>query len=117
MTLGEQLSQIGEESLESLAAPGDAPDRLVSYLRALGRRADTLIVPLAGELGETSQRVQVLEPCAPSATSAVALPHVVGVACQSSPRELRASLIELGAALTGDPGRAEVAFDRAFALI
>jgi radical SAM superfamily enzyme YgiQ (UPF0313 family) len=114
MTLGEQLAHLGEERLESLVAPGDAPDRLVAYLRALGRRADTLIVPLAGELGETSEPVQVLSP---SATSAVALPLVVGVACEASPRQLRASLIELGAALTGDAGRAEVAFDRAFALI
>ena len=35
----------------------------------------------------------------------------------AGPRQLRESLIELGVALTGDAGRAEVAFDRAFALI
>jgi len=53
----------------------------------------------------------------PRAAGDAALPHVVGVACNASPRQLRASLIELGAALTGDPGRAEIAFDRAFALL
>jgi radical SAM superfamily enzyme YgiQ (UPF0313 family) len=114
MTWREQVAHLGEERLEGLLGPGDAPDRLVSYLRALGRRADTLIVPLAGELGETGERVQVLSP---RAAGDAALPHVVGVACNSSPRQLRASLIELGAALTGDPGRAEIAFDRAFAFL
>ena len=114
MTWREQVAHLGEEKLEGLLGPGDAPDRLGSYLRALGRRADTLIVPLAGELGETSETLQVRSP---SAAGDAALPQVVGVACNSSRRQLRASLIELGAALTGDPGRAEIAFDRAFALL
>ncbi len=112
MTLREHLTQIGEEMPD--VGPGDAPDRLVSYLRALGRRADTVIVPVDGEFGETGERVQVLSP---RAAGGAALPHVIGVACQSSRRQLRASLIELGAALTGDPGRAETAFDRAFAFL
>jgi uncharacterized protein DUF4070/radical SAM family protein len=117
MTWREQVAHLGEERLEGLLGPGDAADRLVSYLRALGRRADTLIVPLAGELGETGERVQVLSPGAAGLAAGGALPQVVGVACNSSRRQLRASLIELGAALTGDPGRAEIAFDRAFALL
>jgi len=117
MTWREQVAHLGEERLEGLLGPGDAADRLVSYLRALGRRADTLIVPLAGDLGETGERVQVLSPGAAGLAADGALPQVVGVACNSSRRQLRASLIELGAALTGDPGRAEIAFDRAFALL
>ncbi len=117
MTWREQAAHLGEERLEGLLAPGDAPDRLVSYLRALGRRADTLIVPLAGELGETGERMQVLSPSAAGMAADGALPQVVGVACNASRRQLRASLIELGTALTGDPGRAEVAFDHAFALL
>jgi len=114
MTWREQVAHLGEESLQGILGPGDAPDSLVSYLRALGRRADTLIVPLVGDLDETAERVQLLSP---QASSGAALPQVVGVACNSSRRQLRASLIELGAALTGDPGRAEIAFDRAFALL
>ncbi|HXO41970.1 MAG TPA: B12-binding domain-containing radical SAM protein [Thermoanaerobaculia bacterium] len=117
MTWREQVAHLGEEKLESLLAPGDAPDRLASYLRALGRSADTLIVPLAGELDGTGERVQLLSPHAAGIAEDGALPQVVGVACNSSRPQLRASLIELGAALTGDPGRAEIAFDRAFALL
>jgi len=104
--------QIGEARLESLLAAGDAPERLLSYLRALGRRADALVVPFLGEAGE---RLQVLS--ARATSGAPLLPQVVCVACPSDRRRLRTSLIELGAALTDDPGRAEIAFDRAFALL
>ena len=115
MTLREQLAQVGEEKLEALLRPGDAPDQLASYLRALGPRADTLVVPIAEAAGGTGERMLVLSAGAPS--SAAQLPNVIRVAWRSNRRQLRASLIELGAALTGDPGRAEIAFDRAFAFI
>jgi len=114
MALREHVAQIGEE-LETLLRPGDAPERLVSYLRALGQRADTLVVPFASDADEASEPVQVLS--ARATSGAPLLPQVVCVACPSDRRRLRTSLIELGAALTGDPGRAEIAFDRAFALI
>ncbi|KAB2963849.1 MAG: B12-binding domain-containing radical SAM protein [Thermoanaerobaculia bacterium] len=114
MTFREQLAQLGEDGLERLLRPGDAPERLVTYLRELGRRADTLVVPLVEGLGAAGERVQVLS--ARAADRAARLPDVACVACESSRRQLRASLIDLGAALTGDPGRAEIAFDRAFAL-
>jgi len=114
MALREHVAQIGEE-LETLLRPGDAPERLVSYLGALGQRADILVVPFASDAGEASEPVQVLS--ARATSGAPLLPQVVCVACPSDRRRLRTSLIELGAALTGDPGRAEIAFDRAFALI
>jgi hypothetical protein len=52
-----------------------------------------------------------------STDEAARMPHLVCVRCEPGPRQLRESLIELGVALTGDPGRAEVAYDRAFALV
>ena len=115
VTLREQMAQIGEERLESFFRPGEASERLVSYLRALGRRADTLVVPLPDDAGAAGEQVQVLS--ARPTSPAPRLPQVVFVACRSDRRQLRASLVELGAALTGDPGRAEVAYDRAFALL
>ena len=115
LTLREQVAQLGEESLERLLRPGLAAERLISYLQALGRRADTVVVPLAEELGDAGARIQVLSACATS--SAPRLPEVVCVACPSSRAQLRTSLIELGAAVSGDPGRARVAFDRAFAFL
>ncbi len=112
MSLPEQVARIGEERLTSLLRPDDAPDRLVSYLRALGQHADALVVPCPELLVAGGDRVQVLSVGAATAN----LPHVVCVACQSSRRQLRTSLVELGVALTGNPGRAAIAFESAFAL-
>lgn len=112
ITLRDQVAQLGEERLESLLRAGDAPERLVSYLRALGRRADALVVPF---LGEAAERLQVLS--AQATSSAARPPHVVCVACRSSRSQLRANLVELGTTLTDDPVRAEIAFDRSFALL
>lgn len=115
VTLREQMAQLGAERIETLLRPGDGPERLAAYLRALGRRADTLIVPVAETLSSAGGRVQVL--ASHSASAVARLPQVVCVACAPSRRQLRVSLIELGVALTGDAGRAELAFDRAFALL
>ena len=56
------------------------------------------------------------ETAAGPADAEARLPHVVCVPCRPQRRQLRASLIELGVALTGDAARAERAFERAFAL-
>jgi hypothetical protein len=50
------------------------------------------------------------------AARAAALPTVVAVPLAQSRRRLRARLVELGELLTGDAARAELAFERAFAL-
>jgi hypothetical protein len=87
----------------------------LGYLRALGRRVDTVVVPLGAELAAPEERVQVLS--ALPTGEAAGMPHVVCVRCEPGPRQLRESLVELGVALTGDASRAELAFDRAFALV
>ncbi|HEX9943523.1 MAG TPA: B12-binding domain-containing radical SAM protein [Thermoanaerobaculia bacterium] len=115
MAAGEQMAQLAQEGLHRGLDEGGAPDRLLGYLRALGRRVDTVVIPLGTELAAPEERVQVL--AARSTGDAARMPHVVCVRCEPSPRQLRESLIELGVALTGDAGRAEVAFDRAFALV
>lgn len=114
MTLREQVVQLGRERLPAFLRPDDTPDRIVSYLGALGGCADTVVVPFAEPLGEAGERLQVL--AARPAGALCRLPHIVCVACQPQRRELRTSLIELGVALTGDAARAELAFERAFAL-
>ena len=111
---GEQMAQLGE-GLQRWLDDSGSPDGLLGYLRALGRRVDTVVVPLDGELAAAGERVQVL--AARSTDEAARMPHLVCVRCEPGPRQLRESLIELGVALTGDAGRAEVAYDRAFALV
>jgi len=112
---GEQMAQLTQEGLHRWLDESGAPDGLLGYLRAVGRRVDTVVVPLGAELAASEERVQVL--AARQADEATRMPHLVCVRCEASPRQLRESLIELGIALTGDAGRAAVAFDRAFALI
>ncbi|HEV8581606.1 MAG TPA: B12-binding domain-containing radical SAM protein [Thermoanaerobaculia bacterium] len=115
MTAGEQMGQLAQDGLHRWLDEGGAPDRLLGYLHALGRRVDTIVVPLGTELAAPEERVRVLE--ALSAGEAARMPNLVCVRCEPGPRQLREGLIELGVALTGDAGRAEVAFDRAFALV
>jgi hypothetical protein len=112
--LREQVAHLLQEKLPAILHPDESPDRIVSYLKALARRADTVIVPVSGVPGGTGEGVEVLSAGAASGTAR--LPHVVCVACKPHRRQLRADLIELGVALTGDAARAERAFDRAFAL-
>jgi len=114
LTVRDQLAELGADRLESLLRPGETPDRVVAYLEALGQFADTVVVPFAESPGEAGERIQVLAAGAPDGT--IRLPQVVCVACEPHRRRLRASLIELGVTLTGDPGRSALAFDRAFAL-
>jgi radical SAM superfamily enzyme YgiQ (UPF0313 family) len=115
MAAGDQMAHLAQEGFHRWLDEGGAPDRLLGYLRALGRRVDTVVIPLGTELAAPEERVQVL--AARSTAEAGRLPHVVCVRCEPTPRQLRESLIELGVALTGDAGRAEAAFDRAFALV
>jgi radical SAM superfamily enzyme YgiQ (UPF0313 family) len=115
MTAGEQMAHLAQEGLHRWVDEGGAPDRLLGYLRALGRRVDTVILPLGTGLQVPEERLQLL--AAYSTEEAFRMPHVVCVRCDPSPRQLREGLIELGVALTGDAGRAEIAFDRAFALV
>lgn len=112
---GEQMAQIAQEGLHRWLDESGAPDGLLGYLRAVGHRVDTVIVPLGAELAASGERVQVL--AASPADEADRMPHLVCVRCEPGRRQLRESLIELGVALTGDAGRAEVAFERAFALV
>jgi hypothetical protein len=86
-----------------------------SYLHAVAQRADTLIVPRAEELGGLGGRVQLFAAGAVDRVSE--LPRLACIRLEGSRRELRARLVELGVALTGDPARAELACERALALI
>lgn len=118
ITAGEQIAQLGREGHDRLFESGEATERLLAYLRALGHRVDGLVIPLTGERGEAKeQRVQVL--AAHAATAAGRMPHLLCLRCdegwEQSRRRLHANLIELGVTLTGDTGRAEIAFERAFA--
>ncbi len=115
VTAGEQLAHLGHDGLERIHALADAPERLKSYLQAIGQRVDTLIVPVAEELGELGNKAQLLATRA--AGRAAALPRLVCVRLEGSRREIHARLIELGVALTGDAARAELASERALALI
>jgi hypothetical protein len=115
VTTGEQLAQLGQERLERIHAGGEAPERVKLYLRAVAQRIETLVVPVADGLGGRGGRAQLL--AARAADSASKLPRLVCVRLEGSRREIRAHLIELGIALTGDPARAEAASERALALI
>ncbi len=115
VTTGEQLAHLGQEGLERIHALAEAPERVKSYLLAVAERVDTLVVPGAEGLGELGGKVQLL--AAKAADRAAALPRLVCVRLEGSRREVRAGLIELGVALTGDAARAEAASERALALI
>ena len=106
----EQLAALGHERLERLQRGADPAAALLAYLQALGQHIDALVVPLTGAPGEPGGCVQRL------ASRAAALPQVLSFPLEPSRRKLRASLVELGRLLTGDAARAELAFDRAFAL-
>ncbi len=115
VTTGEQLSNLGHERLEQIHALSEATERVKSYLQAVAQRIDTLVVPLADELGGLGGRVQLL--AAKTADRASELPRLACIRIEGSRREVRARLIELGIALTGDPARAEAASEKALALI
>jgi radical SAM superfamily enzyme YgiQ (UPF0313 family) len=109
----EQLSALGHERLERLHRGADPAAALLAYLRELGSKIDAVVVPVTAELGLAEGRVQWLSP---GATALPPLPPIIAFPLAQSRRRLRASLIELGELLTGDAGRAELAFERAFAL-
>jgi len=115
VTTGEQLASLGHESLERIHALGDAPERVKTYLHAVAQGIDTLVVPVAHELGGLGDRAQLL--AARAADRASKLPRLVCVRLEGTRREIRARLIELGIALTGDAARAEIACERALAFI
>jgi hypothetical protein len=114
VTTGEQLACLGQDRLEQIHGLAEAPERLRSYLHAMGQRIDTLVVPVADELAGLSGRVQIL--AAKAADRASGVPRLVCIRLEGSRREVRTRLIELGIALTGDADRAEAASDRALAL-
>jgi hypothetical protein len=114
VTTGEQLADLGNEKLEQIHALAEAHERVNSYLQAIAQRVDTLVVPVANELGGLGDRVQLL--AAKAADRASELPHLVCIRLEGSRRDVRARLVELGIALTGDAARAEAASDRALAL-
>jgi radical SAM superfamily enzyme YgiQ (UPF0313 family) len=115
MTTGEQLADLGQERLEQIHALAEAHDRVSSYLQAVSQRIDTLIVPVAREIDELGGRVQLLDAKATDCRSE--LPRLVCIHLEGSPRDMRARLIELGIALTGNAARAEMASDAALTLI
>lgn len=115
VTVTEQVAHLGHDKWERLAHGGDPAGRLLDYLRSLGRRVDTLVVPLSEGLGEMGERAQVLVDRA--AGAAADLPRLLCLRVDRSRRQLRDSLEEVGVALTGDRVRVEAALDRAMALI
>lgn len=115
MSTGEQLTSLGQDGLERIHALADAPERIRSYLHAVAQTVDTLIVPMTDELDALGDRVQLLAVCAADRTSG--LPRLACFRLEGGRREIRARLIEVGTALTGDPARAEAASERALALI
>ncbi len=111
VTAAEQLSALGQERLERLHRDAEPAVALLAYLRELGRKIDAVVVPVTAELGGgEGGRVQWLS------SGAAALPPVIAFPLEQSRRQLRARLVELGELLTGDAARAELAFERAFAL-
>lgn len=114
VTTGEQLASLGHEGLERIHGL-DAPERVRSYLQALAQGIDTLVVPMGRQLDTLGDRVQLL--AARAADHAPGLPRLACVRLEGGRREMRAHLIELGTALTGDRDRAEAASEHALALI
>ncbi len=119
VTTGEQLAHLGQAGLERIHGLADAPERVKGYLAAVAERVDTIVVPVAeelgGYLGDLGGRTQIL--AARAADRVSGLPRLVCLRLEGSRRELKARLIEVGIALTGDAARAELASDRALALI
>lgn len=115
VTTGEQLADLGHERLERIHSLAEAPERVKSYLHAVAEWADTLIVPVTEELGGFGGKVQLF--AADAADRVSERPRLACIRFGGSRRELRARLIELGIALTGDPARAEIACERALAFI
>jgi radical SAM superfamily enzyme YgiQ (UPF0313 family) len=113
-TTGEQLASLGQGRLEQIHALSEAPERVRSYLHCVAQHIDTLVVPVRGELEELGSGVQFLS--AAAADRASELPRLVCIRLEGSRRDVRARLVELGIALTGDAARAEAASDRALAL-
>jgi hypothetical protein len=132
-TTAEQLAELGHERLERLrlAAEGDGPspepaadsgvdsvpDGFLGYLGELARRFNTLVLPLPADLAEPDdlgEAVQLL--AARSSAPAAPLPEILCFRLEEDRGRLRERLVELGVTLVGDRGRAEEAFDRAFAL-
>jgi hypothetical protein len=105
MTTGEQLANLGQDRLEQIHGLAEAPERLRSYLHAMGQRIDTLVVPVAGDLEELGTKVQLL--AATAADRASRVPRLVCLRLEGSRREVRTRLIELGITLTGNVARAE----------
>jgi radical SAM superfamily enzyme YgiQ (UPF0313 family) len=114
VTTGEQLAGLGQDRLEQIHGLAEAPERVRSYLHSTAQRIDTLVVPVAGELGDLGSRVQLL--AAAAADRASEVPRLVCIRLEGSRREVRTRLIELGVTLTGNAARAEAASDRALAL-
>jgi hypothetical protein len=114
VTTGEQLTSLGQTRLEQIHGLAEAPERLRSYLHAMGQRIDTLVIPVSGELGELGNKVQLL--AATAADRASRVPRLVCLCLEGSRREVRTRLIELGTTLTGNAARAEAASDKALAL-
>jgi radical SAM superfamily enzyme YgiQ (UPF0313 family) len=110
-TTCDQLILLGEEGLAMIDALSKPEVRLGQYLRAIAKRVDILVVPLAEGSETAGDYVQVL------ASRAAELPRVVCVGLDGGRRELRRRLVELGTALTGDAVRAEVATERACVFI
>jgi radical SAM superfamily enzyme YgiQ (UPF0313 family) len=115
VTTGEQLASLGHDRLKQIHSLAEAPERVRSYLHSLSQRIDTLVVPVAGELGDWGNKVQLL--AATAADHASGVPRLVCISLEGSRREVRTRLIELGIALTGDAARAELACDTALTLI
>ncbi len=115
VTTGEQLANLGHEKLEQIHALVEAPERVKSFLHAVAQRVDTLVVPVADELGGLGGRVQFL--AAKATDRGSELPRLVCIRLGGSRREVRTCLIELGIALTGEAARAEAASEKALALI
>jgi radical SAM superfamily enzyme YgiQ (UPF0313 family) len=114
MTTGEQLASLGHDRLEQIHGLAEAPERMRSYLQAIAQRVDTLVVPFAGELGESGNKAQLL--AATAANRASEVPRLVCIRLEGSRREIRARLIDLGIALTGNGARSDAASDRVLAL-
>lgn len=110
VSTSDQLATFGHERLERLAHGADPAAALLAYLSVVGRRIDAVLVPLTAELAPAGGRVQWLSP------GASALPPIIAFPIDAGRRRLRANLVELGERLTGDTARAELAFERAFAL-
>jgi radical SAM superfamily enzyme YgiQ (UPF0313 family) len=106
-TTCDQLVLLGEEGLAMIDALSEPEARLRQYLRAIAKRVDILVVPLAAGPDAIGDYVQVL------ATRAAELPRLVCIGLEGGRHELRRRLIELGTALTGDADCAVAASERA----